>query len=111
MEENSTVISTLGNSAGCKSCGAILKFAPGTNSLTCEYCGAENEIAVAQDAEPIVELDFNQFLSSESNASKNDTQQLSTVKCTGCGAEATLKPNVTSDECAFCGTCRFAEEH
>ena len=104
MEENSTVISTLGNSAGCKNCGAILKFAPGTNSLTCEYCGTENEITVSQEAEPIVELDFNQFLSNESNASKNDTQQLSTVKCTGCGAEATLKPNVTSDECAFCGT-------
>ncbi len=104
MEENSAVISALGNSAGCKSCGAVLKFAPGTNSLKCEYCGFENEITVSQEAEPIVELDFTQFLSSELNASKNDTQQLSTVKCTGCGAEVTLKPNVTSDECAFCGT-------
>lgn len=104
MEENSAVISALGNSAGCKNCGAVLKFAPGTNSLKCEYCGFENEITVSQEAEPIVELDFTQFLSSELNASKNDTQQLSTVKCTGCGAEVTLKPNVTSDECAFCGT-------
>ena len=104
MEENATVISELGNSAGCKNCGAILKFAPGTNSLKCEYCGTENEIAASKDAEPIAELDFNTFLSSEANASKGDTQQLSTVKCTGCGAESTLKPNVTSDECAFCGT-------
>ncbi|HVD97436.1 MAG TPA: hypothetical protein VNB90_04470 [Cytophagaceae bacterium] len=104
MEQNpSPTISELGNSAGCKSCGAILKFAPGTNKLQCEYCGHENEIAVSSDAEPIVELNFHQYLNTESSTSK-ETQQLSTVKCTGCGAESTLKPNVTADECAFCGT-------
>ncbi len=102
MEENAT-ISELGNSAGCKSCGAILKFAPGTNTLQCEYCGHENEIIVSKEAEPIVELDFYANINNESSSNK-DTQQLSTVKCTGCGAEATLKPNVTADECAFCGT-------
>ncbi len=101
--ESTPTISELGNSAGCKSCGAILKFAPGTNSLQCEYCGHENEITVSNEAEAIVELDFHAHLSAESGA-KQDTQQLSTVKCTGCGAEATLKPNVTADECAFCGT-------
>jgi predicted RNA-binding Zn-ribbon protein involved in translation (DUF1610 family) len=102
MEENAT-ISELGNSAGCKSCGAILKFAPGTNTLQCEYCGHENEITVSKEAEPIVELDFHANISNEASSNK-ETQQLSTVKCTGCGAEATLKPNVTADECAFCGT-------
>jgi predicted RNA-binding Zn-ribbon protein involved in translation (DUF1610 family) len=102
MEAN-PIISELGNSAGCKSCGAILKFAPGTAHLRCEYCGHENEITVSKDAEPIIELDFHTFLSAESKDSK-DTQQLSTVKCTSCGAESTLKANVTSDECAFCGT-------
>ncbi len=101
--EQNPAISELGNSAGCKSCGAILKFAPGTNSLQCEYCGHENEITVSKEAEPIVELDFHAHLSIETNANK-ETQQLSTVKCTGCGAESTLKPNVTADECAFCGT-------
>lgn len=102
MEENST-LSELGNAAGCNSCGAILKFAPGTHSLTCEYCGHVNEIVTAKDAEPIVELDFHAHLSTDSTNAQN-TQQLSTVKCTGCSAESTLKPNVTSDECAFCGT-------
>jgi predicted RNA-binding Zn-ribbon protein involved in translation (DUF1610 family) len=101
MEENST-LSELGNSAGCKSCGAILKFAPGTNSLKCDYCGHENEIISAQNVEAVVELDFHSFLNNESGAAH--TQQLSTVKCTSCSAESTLKPNVTSDECAFCGT-------
>jgi predicted RNA-binding Zn-ribbon protein involved in translation (DUF1610 family) len=103
MENPNPTISELGNSAGCTSCGAILKFAPGTNTLQCEYCGHENEITVSKEAEPIQELDFHSHLSIESG-SKQDTQQLSTVKCTGCGAESTLKPNVTADECAFCGT-------
>ena len=102
MEENST-LSELGNSAGCNSCGAILKFAPGTHSLRCDYCGFENEITNSKETEPISELDFHSHLSNESSNSQN-TQQLSTVKCTGCSAESTLKPNVTADECAFCGT-------
>jgi len=102
MELNPT-LSDLGNSAGCKSCGAILKFAPGTNNLTCEYCGHENEITRSHDAEDITELDFHSHISEELKSTP-DTQQLSTVKCTSCGAESTLKPNVTADECAFCGT-------
>lgn len=102
MEQTST-ISELGNSAGCRGCGAILKFAPGTNSLRCEYCGYENEITITIDTEPVAELDYYAHLEQEVYEGK-DTQQLSTVKCTSCGAEATLKPNVTSDECAFCGT-------
>ncbi len=104
MEEKPyPAISELGNSAGCKSCGAILKFAPGTNHLQCEYCGHENEITSSEKEDFVEELDFHAHLSLEAG-SKPDTQQLSTVKCTGCGAESTLKPNVTADECAFCGT-------
>ena len=29
----------------CSGCGARLRYLPGTRSLTCEYCGAENPIA------------------------------------------------------------------
>ncbi|MCS6824804.1 MAG: hypothetical protein NZ529_10960 [Cytophagaceae bacterium] len=100
MEEK---ISDTGNKAGCKSCGAILKFAPGTNHLLCDYCGAENEITLSDTAEKIEELDFHKHLSAQATQTK-ELQQTSTVKCTGCGAETTLKPNVTSDECPFCGT-------
>lgn len=100
MEEK--ISSTL-NTVGCKSCGAILKFAPGTNNLKCDYCGVENEIKSSADAEPIQELDFHNHLSHDGN-NKQTTQEVSTVKCTGCGAVTSLRPNVTSDECAFCGT-------
>lgn len=94
-------LSQTGNEAGCKSCGAILKFKPGTNTLECEYCGHVNEISASTEA--IEELDFHQHLSSEAN-NTNETMKVSTVKCGSCSAETTLKPNVTSDECPFCGT-------
>src|SRR3989339_661466 len=29
----------------CRNCSAKLKFAPGTTSLKCEYCGAENVVS------------------------------------------------------------------
>jgi len=85
----------------CHDCGAILNFAPGTNNLKCQYCGAENEI-VPEDTEPIEELDFDAYI--KETVKEEDTMQVATVKCTACGASSTLKPNISSDECPFCGT-------
>jgi len=28
----------------CAQCGAVLKYAPGTSTLVCDYCGFENHI-------------------------------------------------------------------
>ncbi|HEY6159633.1 MAG TPA: hypothetical protein VI112_00380 [Bacteroidia bacterium] len=91
------------SSVKCKDCGAVLKFAPGTNSLKCEYCGAQNEIASDTKTTVVEEIDFEKFLN-ENNVSASDKQELVTVKCNGCGASSTLKPNVTSDNCPFCDT-------
>lgn len=84
----------------CKDCGANLTFQPGTIFLTCEYCGAKNEIETVK-AE-VEEIDFNKFLSEES--SQNTKQEISTVKCDNCGASTTLQPNITADNCPYCGT-------
>jgi DNA-directed RNA polymerase subunit RPC12/RpoP len=86
---------------GCKDCGANLTYSPGTTFLKCHYCGAENEI-VAEEEVIIEEYDFNKAL--QHTANKADMQTLQTVQCDGCGARSTLKPNIVSDECAFCGT-------
>lgn len=85
---------------GCKGCGADLVYQPGTTSLTCPYCGAQNEIAVLQAA--IEELDFNEYLAQAPAA--QDLQEILTVKCGSCGAETTFPPNVTSEQCPYCGT-------
>ncbi len=89
----------------CRQCGANLVFEPGQTCLKCPYCQTENEIAVA--AAPVEELDFYAALSDRSAAGA--TQEIITVKCTNCGAESTLSPDVTSDRCPFCGAAIVAE--
>jgi len=84
----------------CKECGAILKFQPGTTSLTCEYCGAFNEIE--KSTERIEEIDFNDFIANK--FAGEEKQTIVTVKCNSCGSSTTLRPNITSDVCPFCGT-------
>ncbi|MGZ3919305.1 MAG: zinc finger domain-containing protein, partial [Bacteroidia bacterium] len=88
------------NSIKCKNCGANLKFAPGAQSLNCEYCNTKNDIVVEQTV--IIENDFNSFL--DEHAGVAEQQTISTVKCTGCGASTTLAPNITSGNCPYCDT-------
>ena len=85
----------------CKNCGASLKFAPGTNSLKCEFCNVVNEIPAAKEPAHVEEIDYEQFLN-EHNVAADDKQTVVTVTCTACGATSTLQPNVTSDNCPFC---------
>jgi DNA-directed RNA polymerase subunit RPC12/RpoP len=93
----------VGNFVKCVGCGGNLKFAPGTDHLNCEYCGAKNEIKPTAGAETVIEeSDFETFLNQA--ATSSDKQDISTVKCENCGASTTLKPNVTSSSCPYCDT-------
>ena len=83
----------------CRECGAMLEFAPGTDSLLCPYCQTINKIEVADQA--IDELDFHQHLADESDKALHVEQLV--VHCNACGAETTLQPNVTASFCPFCG--------
>jgi len=89
----------------CNSCGADLKYKPGTEHLNCEYCGAENEIPKL-DAE-INELDFLTYLQDKSE--KEDLLSENFVKCESCGASSTLEPNITSAHCPYCSTPLIVE--
>ena len=89
----------------CKNCGADLQFAPGTNHLVCPYCGTENEIAAAEVQ--IEELDYEATV--RHLAGSAETLDVVTAKCSNCGAETTLDPNVTTDVCAFCGAALVLE--
>lgn len=91
----------------CQQCGASLKFTPGTNHLSCPYCGGENEIAEAEDA--VGEQDY--YAQLQTYSEKQDTYTVHTAKCSSCAAETTLPANVTSAECPFCETTLVAETH
>ncbi len=84
----------------CGQCGASLEFAPGSDALTCPYCGHEN--VIDRVVEQIEELDYHRVLA-EAMAGE-ELEERYEVKCGSCGASATLDPNVSADECPFCGT-------
>jgi len=102
MEDNNfdkNISATNQDEIVCKNCSAKLVFAPGTTSLKCEYCGAENQIEISN--EKIEELDFLSFLETQAGAAEKE--EILTVKCDACGAETTFDNNIVSDSCAFCG--------
>ena len=84
----------------CTSCGAELKYKPGTTHLTCEYCGASNEIPVSKEA--IEELDFNEFLTKAADTADQIT--IHAVNCKNCGATSSVDPKIESTFCPYCST-------
>jgi LSD1 subclass zinc finger protein len=87
----------------CSGCGAKLEFAPGTLSLRCPYCGAENVITASTGEEQAHALEHLDFLAYLKNQAGNEPQiERQTVKCNACGAAVQLPPNVTADRCPFC---------
>lgn len=90
-----------GSFVKCKDCGANLKYAPGTQHLNCEYCGAKNDIEAEAETK-VIENDFESFLNEKAHL--EDKQQVSTVKCDNCGASTTLGQNITSSSCPYCDT-------
>ena len=94
----------------CKNCGGKLTFAPGTDSLECEFCGALNEIEVDEHArnEAIQEMDYTAYTSGQ--VEQAPKIEISIVKCDSCGAETTFDPNIISSECDFCGSPLISSE-
>jgi ribosomal protein S27E len=84
----------------CKQCGAKLTFKPGTNSLTCEFCGAINEIEVKQAI--IEEINYLDFIANK--AQNANTIEILTIKCETCGAQTTFSENVVAQKCDFCAS-------
>ena len=94
----------------CTNCGAILRYSPNASAIACPYCGSENKIEQKSEQEitdATKELSYLDFL--KHNKDKGVKIEVKTVKCTGCGAVSTLKPNLTSDVCGFCGTSLVLE--
>jgi LSD1 subclass zinc finger protein len=94
----------------CHQCSAKLVFAPGTDSLKCEFCGALNTIEVDETAkaEANKEIDFYDFINNQVDTAPK--AEVLTIKCDGCGAETTFDPNVVSDKCDFCDSPLTSKE-
>ena len=84
----------------CRSCGAKLSFAPGTETLKCPYCGSGNDIPKTEDA--VEELSLENWLKQLQDV--HETHQQEQVKCQNCGGEQTLPTNLFASACTFCGS-------
>lgn len=107
----------------CKQCGARLEFAPGTDHLTCPYCGCMNEIGGVPKADEagneaarngaaqggVQEIDYLTTLRDLSEHA--ETFERMTVKCGACAAEIAAPENVTAFSCPFCGSNIVATAH
>ncbi len=109
MDKNK-VTKTNQNEITCKNCAAKLKFKPGTTSLSCEYCGTKNEILIDKSKirEATREIDYQAFIQNTIDVSAQ--QEVTTVKCSGCGAETNFDPNIVSSKCDFCGSPMVANQ-
>jgi LSD1 subclass zinc finger protein len=106
MDIDPKISQTIQSDVTCTSCGAHLKFAPGTKALKCEYCGAEVDIETSEQV--IQEIDFEKFVAEQSSSLVQ--QEIITIRCEGCGAHVTLDPNIVSDRCPFCGSIIVAKQ-
>jgi hypothetical protein len=86
----------------CVSCGALLKFKPGTRHLACEYCGSQNEIASPEVSEEVKEISLDEFLAA--NFENEEKMSVATVKCDSCHAISTFDPKTSSGHCSFCAS-------
>ena len=84
----------------CAKCGAKMEFTPGADAQQCPYCSHSNPIPKSE--KDIKELDFRKYLTKA--LTEEDTTEQLTIKCQTCAAEMTADPNVTAQDCAFCGT-------
>ena len=73
----------------CPSCGASLTWQPGSQVLSCRFCGAQT---------PVNQLD----LSGETPAPEREPEPLKGYKCEMCGAEIVTGATTAATRCYFC---------
>jgi len=85
----------------CQQCGAMLRYAIGTQSLECQYCGHHNKIV--DKNEKIEELDFHAALR-RLQTSRQVPPETNIIQCPNCAAQFALDAHIHSGECPFCST-------
>jgi len=84
----------------CVSCGADLRFQPGTTALVCDHCGVENALPEETGRDHLEELDFAAALAEREAGGEVEETRFS--KCENCGAEIEYDEQIHATECAFC---------
>lgn len=90
--------STSERKKSCVNCGAQLTYEPGTDTITCDYCGhVEN---IDQKTQPFEELELYKYL--ESMGAQSHSMELTMLQCDNCGATQHIEDNYKSLHCVYC---------
>ncbi len=85
----------------CSSCGSVLRYAPGQDSLVCHHCGFSNQI----EQDPGAELKENDLWETLNDlADKHEEEVVHALSCQACAATFTAQVGSSSETCPFCGT-------
>ncbi|AZQ43345.1 DNA helicase PriA [Nonlabens ponticola] len=90
----------------CINCGAELTYEPGTDTITCDYCGHKEEID--QTVQPFEELELHKYL--DSTGSQSHSVELSMLQCSNCGATQHIEENYKSVHCVYCTSPLIIED-
>ena len=93
----------------CRRCAAPLRWDPAqpawpapTVARSTKRRPRRSWTTRAARAEALRELDYHAYLTRVEGA--EERVEVITTACTSCGAEVTLRPNITADDCPFCGS-------
>lgn len=87
----------------CHTCGADLRYSPGTQDLVCGHCGAVEPIPGAGNGgEAARELDYDRAIANGLSAS--EVEEVRSTRCPNCGALVEFTGADHATECAFCAT-------
>lgn len=81
-----------------------MRYAPGTDTLVCDHCGARQEITGGSPwgGQAIRELDFAHAIANQ--LPLTEIEESRTTDCPSCGARFEFDPAVHALECPYCAT-------
>ncbi len=86
----------------CQTCGADLRFSPGTDDLTCDHCGAKETINFSRSTSAPREIDYKKGL--DLALADSDLEETRILSCPNCGAQVEFDADTHASECPFCAT-------
>ncbi|MEP5090813.1 MAG: primosomal protein N' (replication factor Y) - superfamily II helicase, partial [Paracoccaceae bacterium] len=87
----------------CENCGSDYRYAPGTDTLTCDHCGDTSTIAETGFRSPAIrELDFRAAL--QDQLPEAEIEEIKVVSCPNCAAQVEFEEGMHATECPFCAT-------
>ncbi|MDW4499835.1 TFIIB-type zinc finger domain-containing protein [Sulfitobacter sp. D35] len=86
----------------CDTCGADMRFDPGTGTMLCDHCGNTAVLNDRAPVHPIAELDFR--AATRKALPEAEFEETRVDKCPNCGAEVEVDEKIHATECPFCAT-------